>query len=403
MRKALLTTVLLLSTASAEAYTIREVSPGNPVRWHAARASIVIDRETITQVGEGDEGIEAVVNAYQAWNGVEGAYVPDFEFSEGTVDAIGYQNGGENQNTVRFAPNGEEIAGDALGVTVLTFDSSGKILDADIVMNGGQARQFKIVSAQEAQAAEDYRAGKGGEMPAHYDFQNVLAHEVGHSIGFGEEEALEDATMFYNSGKGDINKRDLAGDDALGAQKLYAELLSSDEAATSSSSGSCAVRQVSGFGSDTYWWAAAGLALGVAGLAVTSQRNRRFLLASSASLAMAGAIAPPMNLDRGQQALRQPDALVRIVEVKADWVGGILVTDVRGEVESCSLDTCPESKEVHMQVLGGTDGDIYQIVGHGQIPKAGTAMSAVVRDGQWVLPRVLEATSARLDALNKTH
>jgi hypothetical protein len=57
--------------------------------------------------------------------------------------------------------------------------------------------------------------------PEGMDFENAMAHEVGHALGFNHSEVAE-ATMAGTTHVGEIEKRDLHLDDQDGARFLYA-------------------------------------------------------------------------------------------------------------------------------------------------------------------------------------
>lgn len=93
---------------------------------------------------------------------------------------------------------------EALAITTLIYrTATGEILDGDIDVNG---TTFSWTSSLDT-------------MPIN-DAQNTLTHEVGHLIGFAHAPDTE-ATMFGNSGPGEISKRDLAPDDIQGVCFVY--------------------------------------------------------------------------------------------------------------------------------------------------------------------------------------
>ena len=62
--------------------------------------------------------------------------------------------------------------------------------------------------------ATDGRAGAD-------DLQNMLTHEVGHSLGLDHTSLDSDATMYANAVPGEVTKRQPKEDDRAGAQYLY--------------------------------------------------------------------------------------------------------------------------------------------------------------------------------------
>ena len=136
---------------------------------------------------------------------------------QGEADEVGYRPGEENHNTVRFAPLGDPRAKGALAITLLTFDESGSIIDADVILNGGPGRPFAVLG-------DDVRTEDGsGAGP--YDLQNVATHEAGHFFGLGEELKDREATMFITSARRETKKRSVDMDDEAGIRALYSSPL----------------------------------------------------------------------------------------------------------------------------------------------------------------------------------
>lgn len=235
----------VLTPVSAEAYVVRRTESGQPVHW---------DTETITLVADASlaaidpEAIAAVSRAFAAWAAVPGASAPSVVITEGAVDEVGYHAGAENQNTIRYLPSGYEPAKGTLAITVLTFDESGKIRDADIVINGGGSRGFAMSPDD---PADDH--GNHGEHGGPYDLQNVLTHEAGHLFGLAHNDDDPDVTMYFSSSRGETKKRDLAADDEKGLRFLYPE--------TEGSPASCSATPAPHRGSGGLWVIAALLAL----------------------------------------------------------------------------------------------------------------------------------------------
>lgn len=192
----------LFTSSVAEAYTARTTESGIPIRWRSDTVRVVVD-PSLAAIAPSPE--TWVADAFATWEQAEGALPPGVIVEPGAVDEIGFHRETENLCTVRYLPGGAPMAGQALAVTVVTFDDGGTILDADIVINGGSDRPFARVG------------GAGGA----FDIDSVLTHEIGHFYGLGESEDHPEATMFPQTARGEINKRDLADDDVAGLQSLY--------------------------------------------------------------------------------------------------------------------------------------------------------------------------------------
>ena len=217
----------MAGTHTVAAYTIRDAA-GAPVRWAAPSATLVVD-PSLKKIEP--SAADAVLAAIDAWSAVPDAYVPVFAVEEGDADEVGYHRDRANRSTIRFAAEGFEPAGHALAVTVLSYDESGRIVDADIVINGGPTRRFaQLPPGDPAELDEtdgDHGDGDDGDYADHdggrYDLQSILTHEFGHVLGLGEEPAVAEATMFPTTARGETKKRDLSGDDEVGLSLLYAE------------------------------------------------------------------------------------------------------------------------------------------------------------------------------------
>lgn len=222
LRPASLSLALLAATVlfpgSAEAYVARRTDSGQPLHWDAGTITFVADASL---AAIDPQALGAAVRAFATWNAVAGSGAPSVVVTEGAVDEIGYHPEGEHLNTLRYVPAGFAPARSALAITLLTFDESGKILDADIVISGGRSRGFALLPdhAPEDGESEDDEA----EMKGKYDLQNVLTHEAGHVFGLAHNDADPDVTMYFSSARGETKKRDLTADDEDGLRTLYPE------------------------------------------------------------------------------------------------------------------------------------------------------------------------------------
>jgi hypothetical protein len=97
----------------------------------------------------------------------------------------------------------ESPLGNPFAATGVWYEpSTGRILDADIAMNGFS-----------------YTWGSDG-APGKVDVQSIVAHEAGHVLGLGESSVAE-ATMYGFANEGETIKRDLHADDTEALCTLY--------------------------------------------------------------------------------------------------------------------------------------------------------------------------------------
>ncbi len=195
---------LALSTAatiasSAGAYVVKHTSAGETVRWRGVdHLEMRIDPSLRAAVADSPDAIE---RAMRSWN-ERATGAPKLSLSKtDTTLAPGY----DGVNAIVYR-NGYEKAGKAIAITILTYDEkSGDIVDADIVVNG------------------KYAFGRIGEVTRDaYDLVHVSGHELGHTLGLGDEGELEEALMFGYTKSGDMTRRNPGNDDIEGVTSIYA-------------------------------------------------------------------------------------------------------------------------------------------------------------------------------------
>jgi hypothetical protein len=226
-----LLTASLFAAGSARAFHVRKTDSGAPVHWEADTITVIVD-PSFAQLGP--HAINAATRAFAAWSAVQGAGAPGVVLTEGVADEVGYREGDDNKSTLRYEPSGYAPAGGALAITVLTFDGAGRIVDADIVINGGGSHVFAIlpdVGGTIKSAGHDPEEPGGGS----YDVEDVLTHEAGHFFGLAHNDGDGDATMYYATARGETKKRDLSADDEAGFRSLYPEPRGAVAAACSTS------------------------------------------------------------------------------------------------------------------------------------------------------------------------
>lgn len=199
----------LFAGAKTEAFTLIS-NQGKLARWPTGTVQYYFH----SSVSAGNQ--TPIRSAFTTWSNVPGLNLiiqemGTFSSSPSSSDRKNVVNWITSQWTsLSFRP-----PNNALAVTLLSFDAgSGDITDADIYFNA-QNYNWGIVGG----------AGTGSLI----DVQNIATHEVGHLLGidhsseefFESDAALADATMYYASGAGETERRDLADDDTKAIAALY--------------------------------------------------------------------------------------------------------------------------------------------------------------------------------------
>ena len=199
------------------------VGAGVPLQWEDACIQYSIDqRGSIWMSMEDIE--DAVTASFETWQTVNcGASQepPNVVFQMGPASLCREAefNGSRlpNVNTIAFLDpwvdeEGEPLNPAIIAVTNVFFSDDGRILDADMLIN-------------ETLGPYDLCPDSGcpGRLAANrpFDLQNIVTHEAGHLLGIGHSD-IEEATMYFQSPRGETSKRTLAPDDISAICTIYA-------------------------------------------------------------------------------------------------------------------------------------------------------------------------------------
>ncbi len=211
-----LTMLLLGPPRRAEAHELKHTAGGTAVSWRAADVEWTVDASVRKVPGAED----AVIAAAAAWSGRGGA--PSLAVSQVDADL---KPGLDGKNGVFFVESGFPPVGDALAVTVLSFDAdTGEVLDADILLNGNY--RLGIVTAPVATGNADLTVAPAATSApvaadAPYDVRRVLAHEMGHALALSDELHDTSALMYPYIPRGVSLSLSPASDDVAGLATLY--------------------------------------------------------------------------------------------------------------------------------------------------------------------------------------
>lgn len=203
--------LLLGGVGGAWAYQGSATPSGRQISWQEDRISYALNRE-------GSEDVpfkqveQAVQASFNAW--AEPACSPLSFNYRGVSDSrfVGYNLEGKNENLVLWQDDDWSYEDGIIGVTTVTFCTQraglctyeGRILDADIEMNGAE---FTFSTNRERHF---------------FDIANALTHEVGHFLGLDHSRSAK-ATMYPSAPPGETSKRLLSQDDINGLCAIYGD------------------------------------------------------------------------------------------------------------------------------------------------------------------------------------
>jgi hypothetical protein len=339
--------VLFGTPLTAHAFEITTTTDGVPVSWQPS--SVLFETDPSLE-GLPPEAVTTVSSAVQVWSGLSGAPALSVQPAPSAS-----QPGFDGNNVIYFAPAGYPPAGNAIAVTILTYDdTTGHILDADIVLNG--LYQFGILPAASTAlpgapmlANDGEGTAKGSEAIAgDFDIAHVVAHEAGHTLGLRDEMASRAPLMFLYTQPGNANPRSPTSDDLAGIAELYAD---------ASAGRACASSTMSPRHPRAGAWVWMG---GAALLGVVLMRLRRKAAWRTTALAMAGAVVV-VGAPWTPAPSSDGDARAKVVAVKSVEVDGPWRTEVSLSMVQCRVAACPNDATIIE--WGGHRGNIVQEVG----------------------------------------
>jgi hypothetical protein len=387
-------------TNDANAFVLKRTTKDALVHWEESTVKYTIDPSIEENVADGHD---ATSQAMQSWSGSVGApdlYAAPLDESSPTSPAFDQKNG------VFFMRGGYAPAGRALAITVLTYDNtSGTILDADMIVNGSYA--FRVLAPRTSSPSTATQSpttdGVGhadegvGDPSTVYDLHHVIAHEFGHSLGMNDELTRTTALMYRYSAPDDPSLRAPASDDIAGLAELYSKKLDAQ-------GNGCDVAPKKPSRSMSHAASLAALSL-LLFLVLRARTNRRakagFVLAAAASTI---AFVPTLSGARGAgtahaalpKAVALSHASARVLEATTMMEGALFKTNYRLSTTACRMASCPAAG--HGSTWGGTIGHVTQDVGGYYAPRAGDAVDVSFEK----LPNSFGALSAplagRLDA-----
>ena len=377
-RAALAFTVLAAFGApDAHAFVVKKTVKGELVHWDQRTVDYTFDPSVDTNVAD---AVSATGRAMASWSGTVGA--PDLQgHAASTVKDPPQKPGFDQKNGVFYMPNGYAPAGRALAITVLTYDnSSGRILDADIIVNGSY--KFAVLGAaldvsgqqQIGRAHPSNTDGISHQEEARatdtvYDLHHVVAHELGHSLGMNDEMERKDALMYRYSSPNDATLRAPASDDIAGLAELYSTKL--EASGNGCGNATVAPKKPSLAASHFAMVGTLGFLFFLV-LRGRSSRRARFALVAAAAIATY-VMLPTISKDGGNVAkasqLAPGHARAKVLHTTTTMEEGLLKTTYKLATTACRAAACPKLGDG--VAWGGTAGNIRQEVGGQFAPSDG--------------------------------
>jgi len=220
---------------------LKKSSDGESVRWHSAKTTIYLD----SSLGKlSKHAADTVQLGFGTWLG-SGAKLPALSFDSTKDASFGQKPNGKNE--IMYGPITIKGHEQDLALTVTFSDpKTGEVVEADMIFNS--VHPFARLSSDGKSSEDDDNDGssksgsntqsfKGGSQL--YDLQSVATHEAGHFFGLGEDFDVKTATMYYTTGRGEVNKRALSGSDETTMDSLYvkSEAQSSEDPAADTGKG----------------------------------------------------------------------------------------------------------------------------------------------------------------------
>ncbi len=384
--------------ADADAYVVKKTSRGELVHWEQRTVAYTID----PSMAAVDSSIEATHAAMDSWSGTVGA--PEL-VTRPLDEASPTKPTFDEKNGVFFMADGYEPAGRALAITVLTYDNgTGRILDADIVVNGSYrfavlgdhvGNAVAAVSPSNTDGVSHEEEEEPVDTRALFDLHHVVAHEFGHSVGMNDELGRRDALMFRYSAPNDPSLREPAADDIAGLAELYSTKL---EGRGNGCGANVAPKKPTAATTHLAMLGIFGLLLFLVLRGRTDRRARVGFVfaAATATVALLPTIAKTGRGVAHGSELAPGHARAVITKTSTVVKDGLFRTHFELATNGCQVSACPTSG--HGDVWGGTIGDIRQEVGGHFAPESGDQVDVSFAR----LPNALAALSQPLGAQTKT-
>lgn len=199
---------------------LKRSDDGDLLHWDQLKEVTLHVDPSVKALGDGVE--EAIAHGFGAW--IEsGEDLPKIRFEHSKQANARPKR--DHENRISYGPI--EVPGHEgdLAITIAYSNpKTGEIVEADIILNS--RHPFELLDAKVMQSVDAGESCKSGGASAQgcsagYDVQSVVAHEVGHFLGLGEDFDDAKATMFHCTSRCEVHKRELEASDSQLLGELY--------------------------------------------------------------------------------------------------------------------------------------------------------------------------------------
>ncbi len=218
----------LMPVISSGTAGFKKTPTGELVHWDGGDVTVYID-DSVAELGAGAH--DAIERGFGTWL-ASAEHLPALRFD--TTHGAKPSLEADGKSTVMVAEIPFEGHRRDLAITVGFVDPTGKLLEADIVLNArykwavldaktGQGKHVEDSEHKDDSGLSCTGSHADTSCGGRYDVQDIATHEIGHFFGLGEDNDDPTATMFKCSSTCEIHKRDLETDDDAAIGVLYAK------------------------------------------------------------------------------------------------------------------------------------------------------------------------------------